>query len=168
MASSTGAPAIDWQFGSPRELCARSQTYHASSLPRRAAYRTLQISAATPTHRAPLQQRRPLSRRRRTRYFISATIGLEDLEVLLKLLPGDVAGMGVRDAGEPVIAFALSQNLLPIGGSPIMAPTIGVGARITRVVQRSDRGRYGQRLENRRRTVAEPRWEEKALACEKP
>jgi len=41
MASSTGEPAIDWQSGSPREPCARSQTYRASNLPRRAAYRTL-------------------------------------------------------------------------------------------------------------------------------
>jgi hypothetical protein len=58
--------------------------------------------------------------------LVSATIGLEDFEILLKLLPGDVTGVGVRDAGEPVIAFALSQYLLPISGSPIMPPTIGV------------------------------------------
>ena len=36
------------------------------------------------------------------------------------MLPGDVAGMGVRDAGEPIIKFALSQDLLPINGAPIV------------------------------------------------
>jgi hypothetical protein len=48
MASSTGAPAIDWQFGSPREPCARSQTYQASSLSRRAAYWTLRYLPQRP------------------------------------------------------------------------------------------------------------------------
>src|SRR3954469_19755718 len=121
------------------------------------------MSAASLTHRAPLQQGGPLSRWRRSSHLVSATIGLEDFEILLKLLPGDVTGVGVRDAGEPVIAFALSQYLLSISGSPIMPPTIGVGPRITRVVQRADRGRCGQRPENRRRAVAQSRGEEKAL-----
>jgi len=91
-------------------------------------------------------------------------VGFECLEVLLKLLPGDVAGMGIRDAREPVMTFALALNLPPISGAPIMAPTIGVGARITRVVQRSDSGRYSQRLEDRHRTVPEPGWKEKAVS----
>ena len=50
------------------------------------------------------------------------------------MLPGDIARVGVRDAGEPVITFALSQNLFAISGTPIVAPTVGVDARITRIV----------------------------------
>jgi len=40
------------------------------------------------------------------------------------MLPSDIAGMGVRDAGEPVVAFALSEYFLAVGGSPIMAPAV--------------------------------------------
>ena len=50
--------------------------------------------------------------------------------------------MSVPDAGEPVIAFAVSEHLPPVSGAPIMPPTISVGTRIARVVQRADRGRW--------------------------
>jgi len=71
------------------------------------------------------------------------------------MLPSDIAGMGVRDAGEPVVAFALSEYFLAVGGSPIMASAVDVGAGIARIVKRSDRGRYGQRLENGQLLVAD-------------
>jgi len=122
-----------------------------------------EMSAATATHRAPLQYGRPLSWWRRSCDFVSATNGLEDLQVVLKMLPGDIAGMGVRDAGEPVVAFALSEYFLAVGGSPIMAPAVDVGAGIARIVQRSDRGRYGQRLENGQLLVADARWKANSL-----
>ena len=98
------------------------------------------MSAASSTHCAPLQQGHPLTRWRRSSKFVPSTVALEDFEVLLELLPGDVTGMSVRDAGEPVVAVPLSQDLFAIGGSPIMPPAIGIGARITRVVQGADRG----------------------------
>ena len=82
---------------------------------------------------------------------------------MLKMLPSDIAGMGVRDAGEPVVAFALSEYFLAVGGSPIMAPAVDVGAGIARIVKRSDRGRYGQRLENGQLLVADARWKAKPL-----
>ena len=75
--------------------------------------------------------------------------------------------MSVRDAGEPIIAFASSQDLLAVGGPPVMPATISVDARIARIVQRADRGRCRQRPEDRRRAVAEPRGEEKALFSER-
>jgi len=53
---------------------------------------------------------------------------LENLEILLKLLPGDVARVGIRDAGEPIATFAASEQLLPISGSAIMPSAIGVDA----------------------------------------
>jgi hypothetical protein len=37
------------------------------------------------------------------------TIRLENLEILLKLVLGDVARMGFRDAGKPLTMLALSE-----------------------------------------------------------
>jgi len=84
---------------------------------------------------------------------------------VLKMLPSDIAGMGVWDAGEPVVAFALSEYFFAVGGSPIMAPAVDVGAGIARIVKRSDCGRYGQRLENGQLLVADARWKAKPLVA---
>lgn len=100
-----------------------------------------EMPAAAPAHRAPLQQRRALPRWRGTRGVEPTTIGLETLQVLLELLPGDVAGMGVGNAGEPVTLFALSLQRLPIGGAPILSPTVDVGACVAGIVQGADRRR---------------------------
>ena len=127
-----------------------------------------EMSAASPTHRAALQQGHAFSRWRRSRNLVAATIGLENFEVLLILLPGDVARMCVRDAGEPVGAFAPLLRLLPIGGAPIAPPTVGVGTGIARVVQCADRGRCGQRPKNRDLPVVQARRKAKALLCETP
>ena len=125
------------------------------------------MPATTATDCAPLQQRCALPRRRRPGGFVSAAIRLEDFAVLLKLLPSDVAGMGIRDAGEPVIALTLPEHLSPIGGSPVRPPAIDVGACITWIVQSPDRGRYGQRLENRLLLITVAGWKTKSLAPER-
>ena len=59
IALSIGAPAIDWQLGSPREPWARSQTYQASSRPRRAAYRTRRCRPQRPHTARPCSKAVP-------------------------------------------------------------------------------------------------------------
>src|SRR6202012_4387491 len=54
-----------------------------------------EMPATAPAHRASLQQCRTLPRRRGASSVEPVAIGLHNLEVLLELLPGDVAGMGV-------------------------------------------------------------------------
>ena len=90
------------------------------------------------------------------------------LQVLLKLLPSDVAGMGIRDAGEPIVALALPKQLLSVDGPPIMPTAIDVGPGVARIVQRSDRRRYRQRLENRLILIAQARRKAEPLACGRP
>jgi hypothetical protein len=85
-----------------------------------------QMPAAVATYGSPLQQSRPFSRRGGSCDFVSPAIGLKRLEILLKLLPGDIAGVGVRDAGEPVTALACSKQLLP-ADSPPMPPAKDIG-----------------------------------------
>src|SRR5947209_15576319 len=53
------------------------------------------VPSAAATNGASLQERRPFSRWRRTRCFVRAAIGLEDLQIALKLLPTDIAGMSI-------------------------------------------------------------------------
>src|SRR5271165_2222846 len=121
------------------------------------------MPTATATYGPSLQQGHPLPRRRGSCDLVSLAIGLERVEILLELLPGDVAGMGVRDAGEPIIALAGPKLLLSIYSPPILPPAIDVRARVARIVQRPDRGRYRQRLENRWRLVADARRKAKSL-----
>ena len=71
-----------------------------------------QMSAASTTHRASLQQRCTFPRRGRSRQFVCPTVGREQLEILLILLPADVAGVSIRDAGEPFTVFVLTLDFL--------------------------------------------------------
>jgi len=97
-----------------------------------------EMFTASLAHRPSLQESGALSRRRRARCVISSPVGLEDFEVLLKSFPSDVTGMGVRDISEPVIVVALLLYLLlAIQGAPIASPSVDVGARIARIVQRA-------------------------------
>jgi hypothetical protein len=84
--------------------------------------------AASAAHRPSLQERRTFPWRRRARHLISLTVGLENLEILLESLPADVAGMGIRDASQPVILVTPLQGPFTVNGSSIAPPTIGVGA----------------------------------------
>jgi hypothetical protein len=54
-----GAPAIDWQQGSPRVPCARSQTYHTSCRPRRVAYRSRKCLPHRPQTARPCSRAAP-------------------------------------------------------------------------------------------------------------
>src|ERR1035438_1104162 len=65
------------------------------------------------------------------------------------LLPTDVAGMGIWDAGEPVIVVAfLLDFCLAVRGSPIPATSVRVDACVSGGAQDTDRGRNGQRPEH--------------------
>src|SRR5262249_8555681 len=121
-------------------------------------------SSASTTDGASLQQRRPFSRRRRARQFVSATIGLEDFEILLESLPTDIAGMSIRNASEPIIVFALSLDLLlAIESSPILPAPVYIGARVSWIVQHAHRRRCGQRPKDGRIANAESRWKSNAV-----
>ena len=125
-----------------------------------------EMLAAAATDRTPLQQCRTFARRRGSCDVVASAIGLDRSEILLELLPGDVAGMGDGNTGEPITALALSKHLFAVDSPPIVSPAIDISARIARIVQRSERGRYGQRLENRHLLVADPRREADALLAE--
>jgi hypothetical protein len=71
--------------------------------------------------------------------------------------------MSVRDAGEPITAFALLQYLLPVDAPPIAPSTIDVGTCVAWVVQCALCRRYGERLKNRDMPVAKSSWKTKAL-----
>src|SRR5258708_1089065 len=119
---------------------------------------------ASPAHRPSLQQCRTFPRRRCTRRPIPLTIGLENLEILLELLPADVAGMSIRDAGQPVIvATLLLHGLLAVDGSSIAPPSVDVGARVARVVQDTYCSRCVQRPKNRDLAVAQTRRKQKTF-----
>src|SRR5580693_1335579 len=108
------------------------------------------MPATSPAYCTALQQRRALTRRRSSRQFISSTIRREQLEVLLILLPTDVAGMSIWDAGEPVTTVVLLLDLLlAVGSSPIPATAVHVHACVSGVCQDAHSGRNGQRPEHR-------------------
>src|SRR5215475_3759973 len=93
------------------------------------------VPSASTADRAPLQQRSPFSRWRRTHHFISTPVTFEDFEIFLESLPTDVAGMSVRNASQPITVFTLSLDLLLAIDSPaIMPASVNVGARVSRIV----------------------------------
>ena len=162
IASSMGAPAIDWQFGSPRAVCPRSQTYQASCLPRRATYRTRKCLPHRPQTARPCSSAAPSRGGDARASSYAAAVALEDSEILLKSLPTDVAGMSIRNASEPVAVLALSlDRLLAVDGPPVLPASVRVGSRISRIVQRAHRRRCGQRPEDDRVADAESRWKVK-------
>src|ERR1700730_977642 len=122
------------------------------------------MSAASTTHRASLQQRCTFPRRGRSRQFVCSTVGREQLEILLILLPADVAGVSIRNAGEPFTVFVLTLDfLLAVDSSAIPPTSVGVGASVSWVVQHALGCGHGQRSEHHGVTHAQPRWESKAL-----
>src|SRR5271168_889757 len=59
----------------------------------RGAVSDAEIPAAAAAHRASLQQRRAFARWRPSRQFVCSSIGRKEFEILLILLPTDVAGV---------------------------------------------------------------------------
>src|SRR6266481_472885 len=79
------------------------------------------------------------------------------------LLPANVAGMSIRNAGEPLTVLVLSLYLFrAVGSSSIPSTSIYVDARVTRVVQHAHSARRSQRLEHCG-AAETPRWETKAF-----
>src|SRR6516164_7271059 len=97
------------------------------------------------------------------RHFISLTVGLEDFEILLELLPADVAGMGIWDARQPVLLITPLQDLFTVDGSSIAPASVGVGAGVTWVVQDTYCRRCGQWPKNGCLAVAQTRGKQKAF-----
>src|SRR5437773_7807168 len=94
------------------------------------------MPAASAAHRASLQQRRALTRRRSARQLVSPAIGLKQFEILLISLPTDVAWVSVWDAGEPVAGVVLSLDLFPaVGCSPIPAASVHIDACVSRLLK---------------------------------
>ena len=150
MASSTGGPAIDWQFGSPRAQWALVTDIPGLQLSASRGIADTEVSAASTADRATLQECRPFSRRRGSRQFVSATVGFKDVrEILLKLLPADVAGMGVRECRRATPRSRAFAETSPCRqGPPVLSPTVDIGAGISRIVKGPDRGRCRQRPED--------------------
>src|SRR6202034_2420981 len=104
------------------------------------------------------------ARWRSSRGVVTVTVGRQQPEILLISLPRDVAGVGARDAGEPIGARALLVGLLPVDRPPVGALAVRVGARVPRVAQRPHRGRCRERTEDDTPVGgAEPRGEAEAL-----
>lgn len=78
------------------------------------------VATAVAAHRPTLQQRRAFPRRRGSRQPIVSTVALKEFEVFLEPVPGDVAGVRIRNACEPVVAIAGSLNLYAFGGALIL------------------------------------------------
>jgi hypothetical protein len=120
--------------------------------------------AASPAHRPSLQQCRTLPRRRSARRFISLTVGLEDFEIVLELLPAHVARMGIGNARKPVIMFMLLlHGLLAVDDPSVAPPPVHIGAGVAWVVQDTYRRRRGQRPKNSCLAVAQTRGKQKAF-----
>src|ERR1035437_4050425 len=130
----------------------------------RGAVSDAEMPAASAAHRASLQQRRALTRRRSARQLVSPAIGLKQFEMLLIFLPTDVAGVSVWNAGEPVAGVVLSLDLfLAVGGSPIPATSVHVDACVSWVTQDARSSRRSQWPEHRDATAGAPGWEVEAL-----
>lgn len=81
-----------------------------------------EMVAALSAHGSPLKQRRALSRNGYACCVIALPVCLEDLQVLVVLIPADVPGVGVWDAGQPILLFARAKGLLAIDGTAILSP----------------------------------------------
>jgi hypothetical protein len=87
-----------------------------------------EVISAPAAYCASLQERRPFSRRRRARQFVRATVGFQNPEVFLKLLPTDIAGMSIRNASEPIPLLPLFlDGPLAVSASSISPPSIHIG-----------------------------------------
>jgi hypothetical protein len=76
IASSIGTPEIHWQCDSPRDYYARGRQRTMPPVFRAAQHiGRRDVCCIEPTHRAPLQESHPLSRWRRWRQFVPATVG---------------------------------------------------------------------------------------------
>src|SRR5438270_9367513 len=108
-----------------------------------------EVPSAAATNSASLQQCRALPWRRGARQFVCATVIFEYLDILLKLLPTDVAGMSIRNASEPIPRLALPLDvLLAIESPPVLSAPVDVGARISRIAQHAYRCPCRQRPED--------------------
>ena len=77
-------------------------------------------------------------------------VALEDLEVVLILLPGNVARVSIRNAREPLTGLALALDLVLAVGCAAIAPgPVGISTRVARIYQRTHRCGGGQRPKDR-------------------
>ena len=112
------------------------ETYHASCRPRRVAYRTRKCRPQRPHTARPCSRAAPSRGGESARHFVSAPVGLEDLEIVLESLPADVARMRIGQTGEPLFGVPLALDLLPaIGRASIPSASVDVGAGVAGVVQ---------------------------------
>ncbi|MBB4200843.1 transposase-like protein [Rhodoblastus sphagnicola] len=85
------------------------------------------MPAALPTDGSSLQQRRAFSWKGCSRRVIAMTVRLENLQVLLTPLPTDKAGMGIGNAGQPIVVGSGVHGLFALDGAPELSSTIGAG-----------------------------------------
>ena len=118
MALSMGSPAMDWQLGSPRAAMPTVADIPGFLLSAPRDISDAEVISAPAAYGASLQERRPFSRRRRARKFVRATVGFQNPEVFLKLLPTDIAGMSIRNASEldVKLPFARTGRVWPYYG----------------------------------------------------
>src|ERR1700733_4964034 len=126
-----------------------------------------EVFSAMAADGASLQQRRPFSRRRRARQFVRPAVSFQSSEVLLKLLPADIAGMSIRNAGKPIpLLPLLLDGPLAVSAPAVSSPSIHIGARVAWIVQRAQRRRCRQWPEDSRVADAKPGRKTQALPPE--
>ena len=107
-----------------------------------------EVLPAHSADRTSLQERRALPRGRTARELVSSPIAFQDAQILLILVPRDVARMSVGKASDPIARLGPAFDFLPLRRAAITSPPVGVNARIARVVQGAHGGRRRQRSED--------------------
>ena len=92
-------------------------------------------SAAVPTHDAALQQPDALAGDTATRPHTEAVrVATQGALIVLELLPGDVADMGLRNEDLPVLLCHLERGGAKLSGACAARSTVNEGPGITGVV----------------------------------
>ncbi len=92
--------------------------------------------AATPADDQPLEKSRSLTGRA---VASVSTVGLPVLvqaaQVIFVIGPSDVAGVGVRDEGMPLLPRQAGLDYPPVGGPAALAAAVGESPRVARVLE---------------------------------
>ncbi len=92
---------------------------------------------AASTHRQPLEQRRPFTRRATATFTsVRGGVGSQSHLVEFELFPGDVAGVGIEDQRGPVLTRHLLGGDLAVDALATTQSPIGERTRIARIVKR--------------------------------
>ena len=75
-------------------------------------------------------------------------------------------GWAVREAGEPVVTFALQMHILAVSSSPVIPLAIDVSTCVPQIIRYPQRGRRGERLEGNQLLVAHAGWKPKTFILE--